>query len=232
MKILILDDNKQLCDILTEILTNEGLVVDVVLSFEDALKKINYKYDVVLADYFLKVPQTGNDFLILYKQKHPYVQTILYSGSSEIDTQDTDKFLQKPIDIVELVKFIKNIKPKQQKVSNDTDKIYLLNELKFTVEQLKLDVGKHDTRIEELHRTTERFDLFVSKQEEREVLRLKTDKRINDFIDNSSKTVWRIIGVLLTAMALGFTILTIIIILNENKQRTAFPKRTQSSFCS
>jgi len=43
MKILILDDNKQLCDILTEILTNEGLVVDVVLSFEDALKKINYK---------------------------------------------------------------------------------------------------------------------------------------------------------------------------------------------
>ena len=53
MKILILDDNKQLCDILTEILTNEGLVVDVVLSFEDALKKINYKYDVVLADYFL-----------------------------------------------------------------------------------------------------------------------------------------------------------------------------------
>ncbi|MEO7531090.1 MAG: response regulator, partial [Sediminibacterium sp.] len=84
--ILIIDDEKAIRNVLKEILTNEGFVVDEATDGEEGLKKFTAtSYDVVLCD--IKMPKLdGLDFLQKVIDTQSEVPVIMISGHGNIET--------------------------------------------------------------------------------------------------------------------------------------------------
>lgn len=81
-KILVVDDEKELCDTLKNILS-QGNKYNVYTSdsVEDALKKMEENnFALVLSDYKLGGDKTGLDVLFRAKEKDPNVITVLVTG--------------------------------------------------------------------------------------------------------------------------------------------------------
>ena len=81
-KILLFDDDKDMCDELSEILKDEGYSVDVANSGREGLGMIeNKRYDLVLLD--LKMPgMDGYDVLGHIKSRYPDINVIVMTGSA------------------------------------------------------------------------------------------------------------------------------------------------------
>lgn len=83
-RILVVDDDEQICEQLTEILKISGYDVDYVTSGEDALK-LKKEYDIVLMD--LVMPKIDGLYLLTrYKKEHPNAQVIMITAFATIET--------------------------------------------------------------------------------------------------------------------------------------------------
>jgi DNA-binding response OmpR family regulator len=83
-KILVVDDDLQICEQLKEILTANGHDVDYATSGKEALE-LKGKYEVVLMD--LVMPKMDGLYLLTrYKQKHPNSQVIMITAFATIET--------------------------------------------------------------------------------------------------------------------------------------------------
>ncbi len=81
IKILLVEDEDMVQEILMDFLEDEGFDVDSVFSGEDGLKKIaNNNYDVVIADMRLPV-MDGNIFIKDAKKLKRSLSFIIYTGS-------------------------------------------------------------------------------------------------------------------------------------------------------
>ena len=85
-KILVIDDERAIRNILKEILTNEGYVIDEASDGEEGLKKFTETtYALVLCD--IKMPKLdGIDFLIKATEHNADVPIIIISGHGNIET--------------------------------------------------------------------------------------------------------------------------------------------------
>jgi DNA-binding response OmpR family regulator len=95
-KILIIDDDRELCEEMREILVDDGYHVEVCSSGMQGLSLLSWgHYDVLLLD--LKLPDIpGTDVLRFLKQKKCRTRVILISGNPSIITLQVKGDSQEP----------------------------------------------------------------------------------------------------------------------------------------
>ncbi|MGN1375010.1 MAG: response regulator transcription factor [Prevotella sp.] len=108
MKMLIIEDEKQLSDGIVKYLTNEDYFCEQAFTFEDAMLKVGiYEYDCILLDLMLP-GGTGLDILRKIKQKSPQTGVIIVSAKGSLEDKveglkiGADDYLAKPFHLPEL----------------------------------------------------------------------------------------------------------------------------------
>ena len=109
MKILVVDDDKDMCEILSDFLKDEGYLVIIAYDGEVALNSIeNRNYDLLILDYRLH----GIDGLHVLKKAHQIDASLIAImmsafGSEQIRSQAQElgayDFVEKPFDMERMV---------------------------------------------------------------------------------------------------------------------------------
>lgn len=107
-RILIVEDNKEISDILAEFLSKHGCVAECVYNGRDASVRLkNNEYNMILMDLMLPY-KTGND-LIEELRKRSNVPVICLSAKSDLETRlevlrmGADDYILKPFDLDEVL---------------------------------------------------------------------------------------------------------------------------------
>jgi len=102
-KILIVDDEKDMCEVLAQYLMSEGHEVDCAYDAEQAIQKSRHKrYHFALVDLVMPGRMNGIDVIRQIKQDSPNTKIIAYSGFCDLDIADrvvnagANYFLAKP----------------------------------------------------------------------------------------------------------------------------------------
>jgi len=114
MKILIIDDEKAICNTLKEILMYEKYEVDIANDGEEGLKKAKaVVYDLVLCD--IKMPKMdGIEVLTKLLELYPDIPVVMISGHGNIDTavdalkKGAYDYISKPPDLNRLLVTVRN----------------------------------------------------------------------------------------------------------------------------
>ena len=114
MKILIIDDEKAICNTLKEILQYEKYEVDIANDGEEGVKKAKAEvYDLVLCD--IKMPRMdGLEVLALLQQINPEMPVVMISGHGTIETavdairKGAYDYISKPPDLNRLLITVRN----------------------------------------------------------------------------------------------------------------------------
>ena len=112
--ILIVDDDEQILEMLTEILDEEDLEADQCSSGEEAISKLSdVRYKLVISD--VRMPgMSGFDLLEFIKDRYEDTRVILMTGyTDDYDISDAlilgaDDYITKPFDIDKVVLSVKN----------------------------------------------------------------------------------------------------------------------------
>ena len=125
-KVLIVDDEKDFLDILSDRIRLRGMDVSTASSAEEALNMIETEsYDVVIMDYMMPALD-GFQALKLMKAKQPEMQIILLTGNvpdekySEAKALGALDVIEKPPDLRVLIQKIKKAKKCGKKKQNAT----------------------------------------------------------------------------------------------------------------
>ncbi|MGQ9665237.1 MAG: sigma-54-dependent transcriptional regulator [bacterium] len=113
-RILIVDDERKICEILKDILEGEGYNIDFVLSGYDAIKKIQKdSFDLVLLD--IKLPDIdGLNVLKRIKEINAEIGVVMISAFGTVSLavealkNGADDFIEKPLETKRILTFIKN----------------------------------------------------------------------------------------------------------------------------
>ncbi len=130
-KVLVVDDERDICRMISNILKEEGYKVDKAYDGEQAIKRVKKKdYNLMLLDY--KLPDIdGINVLKEIRRIKPSLKVIMISayGSPSIKSMAKKlgayRFLDKPFDLNRLVKIVKDAlaNPIRSKTSNGTKKV-------------------------------------------------------------------------------------------------------------
>jgi DNA-binding NtrC family response regulator len=112
-KIIVIDDEKIVCDMAKKILENEGYEVDTFTDSQAALEKIkNQRYDLVITD--LKMENvSGMDILREVNKLYPETKVIMLTAYATLDAtieairERIYDFFPKPVKIEDLKKSVK-----------------------------------------------------------------------------------------------------------------------------
>jgi len=122
-RVLIIDDDKSILNILSKILEKKGFKVDTAQSGQEAMRKLAAKtYSVALLDVRLQ-DTNGLDLLIKIQKIAPKMRKILLTGyPSDEDRikaleRGADYYLAKPVDSEKLIEIIRD-KTRKDKTSN------------------------------------------------------------------------------------------------------------------
>jgi len=121
-KVLIVDDEKDFLDIISERMLARGMDVSTATSAEDALNMVEEEaFDVVILDFMMPALD-GFKALKLMKAKRPDVQIIVLTGNVPDEKRMEAKALgaldviEKPPDLKDLIQKIKKAKKAQRTV--------------------------------------------------------------------------------------------------------------------
>ncbi|WP_416324950.1 VanR-ABDEGLN family response regulator transcription factor [[Eubacterium] hominis] len=112
MKLLVVDDEKEIANLVTIYLTNEGYEVDVFYNGEDALQSIQHiEYDLAILDVMLP-DVDGFTICRKIRERHTYPIIMLTAKEQDIDkitglTIGADDYMTKPFQPLELVARVK-----------------------------------------------------------------------------------------------------------------------------
>lgn len=115
VKILIVEDDEFLADLMQDCLSASGFDVKGVLTGGDALKELGSdRFDVVLLDWQLP-DMEGLDVLKQYRQSNGAAKVVMLTGmrGRKDDGMESgaDRFLMKPFKIDEILKTVNEIAP-------------------------------------------------------------------------------------------------------------------------
>jgi len=104
-RILLVDDEQKICDVVRRLLIGSGYEVDAVLSGEDALEILAQRaYDVLIVDIVL-VTMSGFEVMAEAKRRDPRMEVIVLTGfgpaerAREAVQRGASSYLQKPISV-------------------------------------------------------------------------------------------------------------------------------------
>ena len=144
-KILIVDDEQDLCDILQFNLTTAGYDVDAVHSAEDALQLDLTKYHLLILDVMME-KMSGFELAAILKENPTTTQIPIIFLTAK-DTEDdklegfnlgADDYLKKPFAIPELVARMKYLLGRKQPSREETQETYTIGEYRFSPESAQL----------------------------------------------------------------------------------------------
>jgi signal transduction histidine kinase/DNA-binding response OmpR family regulator len=146
-KILVVDDERGMCDSLQTLLSKSGYAVTTVEKGEEALQKIKKdSFDLVITD--IKMPRVdGMDILKAARHKDEDALVILMTGYASLESaitainQGAYDYLMKPIEFSDLKLTIQRALEKRKA---DRDRTNLLMELQNTNQELKKKVAELD----------------------------------------------------------------------------------------
>ncbi|MEI7723769.1 MAG: response regulator transcription factor [Bacteroidota bacterium] len=159
MKILLIEDEKELAGSITEYLQKENYLCEAVLDFENAIEKINlYHYDCIIVD--INLPD-GNGLNVIRALKENKSETgiIIISARNSLDDKITgleigaDDYLTKPFHLPELNARIKSII--RRRSFGGVNEI-VFNDLRLLPEQMEVSVNG-----QALILTKKEYDLLV-----------------------------------------------------------------------
>ena len=108
--ILVIDDDFETCDFLTEILSEEGWQVTSSQSAEDATSLVEQShFDLIVSDINLNWRINGVALLKQFKKSSPHAQVILISGFGTLETaveavrEGAFDYISKPFNVKEVV---------------------------------------------------------------------------------------------------------------------------------
>jgi DNA-binding NtrC family response regulator len=112
-KVLLVDDEKEFLEVLSERLEVRGFGVETATSGEEALRRIHEsEFDVIILDVMIP-GDNGIEILKEIKRSSPFIHVIMLTGHAKIDTAirgmelGAYDYLIKPIEIESLVEKIK-----------------------------------------------------------------------------------------------------------------------------
>ncbi|WP_372933607.1 response regulator transcription factor [Mariniphaga sediminis] len=160
-KILIVDDEEDLCEILQFNLESEGFSIDIAHSGEEALKKPLEEFDLILLDVMMGGISGFKTANIIRKEKKLEVPVIFLTAKGEENDVLTgfnvggDDYISKPFSIKEVIARIKAIL-KRGSVQESVGE-----EMKFG--ELKVNPKKKETSLEgqNLNLTRKEFEILV-----------------------------------------------------------------------
>lgn len=114
-KILVVDDEENVCQSVKKILSRGGYQVDAALNVEEAVKKINENsFDLVISD--LMMPKTdGMELLQIIREHYPELEVIMITGYASIESAvratrlGAAGYLPKPFTPVELTELTSKV---------------------------------------------------------------------------------------------------------------------------
>jgi DNA-binding NtrC family response regulator len=120
--VLLVDDEEQFLDVLSQRLKARGLKVDTVTSGEDAVRQVeDHNFDAIIVD--LAMPGIdGIETLKRIKEKRPDLEIIMLTGHATVKSGieamklGADDFLEKPVDLNVLLEKIGEAKHKRMLV--------------------------------------------------------------------------------------------------------------------
>lgn len=148
MKVLIVEDHKELADNIESYLAKEGSVVNTAQSYYEAIDRlVSFSYDILVLDIMLP---DGNGLDVLHELKKQQVNTgvIISSAKNSLDDKlkgldmGADDYITKPYHLSELNARIKAIYRRRNFEGN---RLITYNEI--TVNPDTLEVSVHDTLI-------------------------------------------------------------------------------------
>ena len=160
-KILIVDDEKDLCEILQFNLESEGFNIDIAHSGEEALKKPLEEFDLILLDVMMGNTSGFKVANIIRKDKKLKVPVIFLTAKGEENDILTgfnvgaDDYISKPFSIKEVIARIKAILKRGHPAENSD------NQLNF--EALKIDPRKKEISVsgQVINLTRKEFEILT-----------------------------------------------------------------------
>lgn len=147
MKLLIVEDNKELLENTIKYLEKQGFICEHAIDYESGLKKIyNYEYDCAIIDITLP-GGSGLNIVKKLKETNEYTGIIIISAKNSIDDKITgldigaDDYLTKPFDIAELNARIKSVFRRKKLEGND---IIIHGKLEINVKSRTCNVDSKD----------------------------------------------------------------------------------------
>ncbi|MBI5199596.1 MAG: sigma-54-dependent Fis family transcriptional regulator [Nitrospirae bacterium] len=112
-RILIVDDERNICRVLNKFLKEEGFHVETARNFEESTSRLkNTDFDLVLTD--MRLPgRSGLDLLKLVKEKNPRLPVIVITAYGSIENaveamkRGASNYLTKPVDLEEMLAIIR-----------------------------------------------------------------------------------------------------------------------------
>lgn len=159
IKILVVDDEKDLCEILQFNLESEGYEVDTANSAEEALKKNLHEYDLILLDVMMGGMSGFKAADTMRKQKQIEIPIIFITAKSSENDLLTgfnvggDDYIQKPFSVKEVIARVKAVLKRGKHTSTE----------KISCDTLEIDLSRKlayiDRRIIDL--TRKEFDILL-----------------------------------------------------------------------
>lgn len=163
MKLLIVEDEKELANSIVTYINNEGYSWDLADDFDKSIELLNInEYDCALVDIMLP-GGSGLDVIIQLKKVQPKCGIIVISAKNSLDDKisglnlGADDYLTKPFNLAELNARIKSVIRRR---FFDGSNLIKINEIRIETE--KRDVFVNETKIELTRREYEILLFFVS----------------------------------------------------------------------
>ncbi|MDR1896690.1 MAG: response regulator transcription factor [Prevotellaceae bacterium] len=145
-KILIVDDEHVICEILEFNLANEGFEVTCVHSAEEALKQITPDYSLILLDVMMSGMSGYKMAETLRRNKNPIPVIFLTAKDTENDmltgfSVGGDDYISKPFSIKEVVARVKAILKRCDKPNNKPEVKLVFDDVVIDLEMKELVIG-------------------------------------------------------------------------------------------
>ena len=159
-KILIVDDDRNICEILEFNLKNEGFDVDIALSAEEALKKLSDDFSVILLDVMMS-GMSGYGMAETLRAKGNQIPIIFLTARDTENDMLTgfsvggDDYISKPFSIKEVTARIKAV-IKRLNLSPKKNRQLIFDNLVIDIETKELMIGEKKITL-----TKTEFELLV-----------------------------------------------------------------------
>ena len=152
-RILIVDDEEDLCEILQFNLEGEGFQADVAYSAEEALKKDLLSYHLILLDVMMGEMSGFKLANVLRKDRELHIPIIFITAKTAEDELLTgfslgaDDYITKPFSVKEVMVRVKAVLNRSSQTAGTAQKIIAMDELVMNLKKKKVKIGRTELEL-------------------------------------------------------------------------------------